>query len=157
MESQSQSNRTTVLDASELPNYDDDRGMRRRIQSNASEQIKHHVIFSHLSNPFIFACLAELFAHFLQEHQIQITDKQDGDSDDDNLVPTGGNFNVRRGPCYPPLLQRIKDRNYPDPANPTFVVEIPLSEIVSWDAVRGVIWHSAQLRMLCVTNLFFVK
>lgn len=137
MESESQRNRTTVLDASELPNYDDDRGTKiRRSTSNGSESNLHVTIFSSVILS-LHACFPELFAHFLQEHQIQITDKPGGDCDDENLVPTAGNFNVRRGPCYPPLLQRIKDRNYPDPSNPTFVVEIPLSEIVSWDAVRG--------------------
>ncbi|KAI2492195.1 Chromosome maintenance protein [Fragilaria crotonensis] len=104
-QSQSQGDRTTVLDATELPNYDEDQA---------------------------------LFAQFLQEHQIQISERTvDNLEDDDDLEPTAGNSNVRRVPCFLPLLQRIKDRNYPDPSNPTFVVEVPLSEIVSWDSVRG--------------------
>jgi DNA replication licensing factor MCM7 len=89
--------------------------------------------------PAPFLPHAELFASFLQEHQIQVTDNDNdgGDSDDDDIIPTAGTNTVRRVPCYPPLLLRIKDRNYIDEANPTFVVEIPLSEILAWDAVRG--------------------
>jgi DNA replication licensing factor MCM7 len=63
------------------------------------------------------------------------------DSDDhDNIMmePTAdGAHNVVRGPCYLPLLQRIKDKHYLDESIRTFVVEIPLSELVAWDSVKG--------------------
>ena len=55
------------------------------------------------------------------------------------LEPTAeGKQLVRRVTCYPPHLQRIKNR---EPINnthqKTYLVEVPLSELVSWDAVRG--------------------
>lgn len=52
------------------------------------------------------------------------------------LEPTSGTTNLHRAPCYPALLQRIKDRQYFDESN-TFVVEVPLSELTAWDAIRG--------------------
>jgi DNA replication licensing factor MCM7 len=79
-----------------------------------------------------------LFAQFLQEHQINIIDRNDNvDTEQVDLIPTSIGINVRRVPCYLHLLRQIKDRIYPDPSNPVFVIEVPLSEIVSWDSLRG--------------------
>jgi DNA replication licensing factor MCM7 len=79
-----------------------------------------------------------LFAQFLQEHQINTIDKNDdADSEQDDLIPTSMGTNVRRVPCYLSILRQIKDRIYSDPSNPVFLIEVPLSEIVAWDSVRG--------------------
>lgn len=43
---------------------------------------------------------------------------------------------MERVPCYPPLLQRIVNREYGEDSN-CFLVEIPLSELQEWNAVRG--------------------
>lgn len=48
-----------------------------------------------------------------------------------------GGMRIERIPCYPPLLQRIIDKDYFSDAATTFLVEIPLAELVEWDAVRG--------------------
>lgn len=78
------------------------------------------------------------FTSFLQEHTIlQTATEQDEDDDSIMLEPTSdGAHNLHRVPCYPPLLQRIKDRRYFDESK-TFIVEIPLSELSDWDAIRG--------------------
>mmetsp|Transcript_17921 Transcript_17921/g.44314 ORF Transcript_17921/g.44314 Transcript_17921/m.44314 type:complete len:934 (-) Transcript_17921:3-2804(-) len=47
------------------------------------------------------------------------------------------NLNVERVPCYPPLLQKIKNRDYDDDHQATFLLEVPLRELVQWDSVRG--------------------
>ncbi|KAK1747632.1 DNA replication licensing factor MCM7 [Skeletonema marinoi] len=86
-----------------------------------------------------------MFADFLKEHTILTTvnnsadDIDDEDDEDLMLEPTAeGKQLVRRTTCYPPHLQRIKNR---DPINnshqKTYLVEVPLSELVIWDAVRG--------------------
>eukprot|EP00984_Skeletonema_dohrnii_P014786 scaffold6280_cov79-Skeletonema_dohrnii-CCMP3373.AAC.1 len=86
-----------------------------------------------------------MFADFLKEHTILTTvnnsadDIDDVDDEDLMLEPTAeGKQLVRRTTCYPPHLQRIKNR---DPINnshqKTYLVEVPLSELVIWDAVRG--------------------
>jgi len=67
---------------------------------------------------------------------LQTATEQDEDDDDIMLEPTSGTTNIRRVPCYPPLLQRIKDRNYFQDTK-SFIVEIPLSELSEWDAIRG--------------------
>jgi DNA replication licensing factor MCM7 len=78
------------------------------------------------------------FTSFLQEHTIlKRATQADEDDDDIMLEPTSGTISLHRVPCYPPLLQRIKDRHYFDESNNTFVVEIPLSELGAWDATRG--------------------
>jgi DNA replicative helicase MCM subunit Mcm2 (Cdc46/Mcm family) len=54
------------------------------------------------------------------------------------LEPTAeGQDAVARVPCYPPVLQRIVDRDYHTEDANTFVLEIPLQELVAWDSVRG--------------------
>jgi DNA replicative helicase MCM subunit Mcm2 (Cdc46/Mcm family) len=114
----------------------------------------------------IFCCVwnltTELFQKFVQEHTLLIDadDNSDDDDDDDDdngmAIPVAaGGGNVRRVPCYPPHLQRIKDRHfYPAAATTTanndgaphrattassrtFIVEVPLSELLDWDPVRG--------------------
>ena len=90
----------------------------------------------------------ETFRKFIQEHTIITTretndDKHNNDDNDDNdnnddWIPTAASStNHRRIPCYGPLLQRIKDRHYFDNESHTFIVELPLSELVTWDSVRG--------------------
>ncbi|KAL7536153.1 LOW QUALITY PROTEIN: hypothetical protein ACHAWF_011224 [Thalassiosira exigua] len=100
-----------------------------------------------------------LFALFLREHTILTTASSSADdggglgatNDDDGdgdvlLEPTPdglGKAPVRRVPCYPPHLQRIKDRlpyrgveGLKDDGR-TFTIEVPLSELAVWDPVRG--------------------
>jgi len=79
------------------------------------------------------------FTSFLQEHTILKTaTEQDEDDDEIMLEPTaGGAHNVHRVPCYPPLLQRIKDRHFFNDESRSIIVEMPLSELVEWDAIRG--------------------
>lgn len=79
------------------------------------------------------------FTSFLQEHTILKTaTERDEDDDEIMLEPiAGGAHNVHRVPCYPPLLQRIKDRHFFNDESKSFIVEMPLSELVEWDAIRG--------------------
>ena len=49
----------------------------------------------------------------------------------------GNDVRIERIPCYPPLLQRIVDKDYFSEEATTFLIEIPLVELVEWDAVRG--------------------
>ena len=55
------------------------------------------------------------------------------------LEPTAERSGVRieRVPCYPPLLQRIVDKDYFSETATTFLIEVPLVELIEWDAVRG--------------------
>lgn len=90
-----------------------------------------------------------LFALFLREHTIltvaSADDAADSDLEDDDLLlePTAeGKTLLRRVSAYAPHLQRIKNRQpYYDieglSGKRTFLIEIPLSELVAWDAVRG--------------------
>ena len=82
-----------------------------------------------------------MFSLFIREHTILTTvsnPNQESEADDLLLEPTAeGKQLVRRVSCFPPHLQRIKNRHPYEPHQKTFLVEIPLSELVSWDAVRG--------------------
>jgi len=91
-----------------------------------------------------------LFALFLREHtiltQASADDAADSDLDEDDLLlePTAeGKTLVRRVPCFVPHLQRIKNRQpYHNveglkDGSRTYLIEVPLSELVAWDAVRG--------------------
>jgi len=91
-----------------------------------------------------------LFALFLREHtiftQASTTDVAESDVEDDDLLfePTAeGKTLLRRVPCYGPHLQRIKNRQpYYDveglaDGSRTYLIEVPLSELVVWDNVRG--------------------
>ena len=92
-----------------------------------------------------FIAAVAIFASFLNEHTILTTvndsndDIDDVDDEDLMLEPTAeGKQLVRRISCYLPHLQRIKNR---EPTNnshqKTYLVEVPLSELAVWDAVRG--------------------
>lgn len=89
----------------------------------------------------IYSLFQVVFADFIREHTIStiIPDQLDNDDDDDAMLePTAGPHSVRRIPCYPPVLQRIKDRHfYTETGSYTFVVEVPLDEVVQWDAIKG--------------------
>ena len=84
----------------------------------------------------------ELFAKFLEEHTILVpeTDTPDDVSNDDHEMlfePTvEGKLALRRVKCYGPHLQRIKNRQ-PYNNERTYLIEVPLSELVAWDAVNG--------------------
>ncbi|KAG7355083.1 minichromosome maintenance complex protein [Nitzschia inconspicua] len=67
---------------------------------------------------------------------------EDSDDDDDNermFEPTaeGDGLQVERVPCYPPLLQRIVDKDYMSDQATTFLIEVPLTELTEWDNTRG--------------------
>jgi len=90
--------------------------------------------------------LADIFASFLREHTIstivadRLGDGDDSDDDDADMLlePTAGPHSIRRVPCYPPVLQRIQDRHFfEETGRHTFCIEVPLDELVQWDAVRG--------------------
>jgi DNA replication licensing factor MCM7 len=49
--------------------------------------------------------------------------------------PLDGNLMVERVPCYYPLLQRIVNREYGE--SNCFLVEVPLSELLEWNQIRG--------------------
>jgi DNA replicative helicase MCM subunit Mcm2 (Cdc46/Mcm family) len=49
----------------------------------------------------------------------------------------GNGPRIERVPCFPPLLQKIVDKDYLTDSATTFLIEIPLCELVEWDAVRG--------------------
>ena len=53
------------------------------------------------------------------------------------LEPVSGDLDVQRVPCYPPLLQRIVNRDFMTETQSVFDVVIPLSELVEWNDVRG--------------------
>ena len=77
------------------------------------------------------------FALFLREHTI-LTSDASAEDEDTFLEPTAeGKQLLRRTTCYPPHLQRIKNRHLYTGSTGTFIVEVPLSELVVWDAVRG--------------------
>ena len=115
-----------------------------------SDSLSFIVVDAHVN---VFDAVAvmtpETFRKFIQEHTIltkretinENQDNDDNESDSDNVnnwIPTAaGTANLRRIPCYGPLLQRIKDRHYFDNESHTFIVELPLSELVAWDSIRG--------------------
>ena len=98
--------------------------------------------------------LSDTFSSFLTEHRIlrvvQDNDNDNAVNDDHRIFEPVANSDllVERVPCYHPLLQRIVDRDYravdannanANAANGTgaFLMEIPLSELVEWNATRG--------------------
>ena len=92
--------------------------------------------------------LVAIFTSFILEHTIRRivrrANNEDDDDDDDTRMfePTAddaddSNMRIERVPCYPPLLQRIVDKEYLNDSATTFLIEIPLVEVVEWDAVRG--------------------
>jgi DNA replication licensing factor MCM7 len=89
---------------------------------------------------------SETFTKFVQEHTITVHSQpshNDDDSDDDDamLLPTADEtLSARRVPAYPPHLQRIRQRAYYDDKDSrakTFIVEVPLQELVAWDELKG--------------------
>eukprot|EP00533_Pseudo-nitzschia_delicatissima_P003406 CAMPEP_0116083570 /NCGR_PEP_ID=MMETSP0327-20121206/3346_1 /TAXON_ID=44447 /ORGANISM="Pseudo-nitzschia delicatissima, Strain B596" /LENGTH=876 /DNA_ID=CAMNT_0003574471 /DNA_START=56 /DNA_END=2686 /DNA_ORIENTATION=- len=82
-----------------------------------------------------------IFTSFLLEHTIRrvVRNNDEDDEEDETRVfePTSGNVRIERVPCYPPLLQRIVDKDYFSETATTFLIELPLTELVEWDAVRG--------------------
>ena len=84
------------------------------------------------------------FTSFLLEHTIlqhtrnNLGDDSDEEDNDTLLQPIpDGDGDIARVPCYPPILQRIVDRDFIDEDAHTFVLEVPLQELVAWDSVRG--------------------
>lgn len=76
----------------------------------------------------------------MNEHtilRVRQQEEEEEDSVDENrmLVP-GDGPDTERVPCYPPLLQRITDRDYSDESN-VFLIEIPLRELEEWNQIRG--------------------
>lgn len=67
------------------------------------------------------------------------SDNDDDDDDERMLEPTaeGDDLQVERVPCYPPLLQRIVDKDYMSDQATTFLIEIPLTELVEWNDNKG--------------------
>ncbi len=86
----------------------------------------------------LFVSLA-IFTSFLLEHTIRRVVRNNQDSDQALLEPTadGSEITVERVPCYPPLLQRIVNKDYFSEVATTFLIEVPLVELVEWDSVRG--------------------
>eukprot|EP00557_Chaetoceros_sp_GSL56_P012264 CAMPEP_0176484524 /NCGR_PEP_ID=MMETSP0200_2-20121128/4503_1 /TAXON_ID=947934 /ORGANISM="Chaetoceros sp., Strain GSL56" /LENGTH=865 /DNA_ID=CAMNT_0017881009 /DNA_START=61 /DNA_END=2658 /DNA_ORIENTATION=+ len=77
----------------------------------------------------------ELFEKFVKEHEILTTTPE---AQDEALLEPGTVENVYRINCYKSLLQRIKNRQFYNELNiKTFMIEVPLDEIVAWDNVRG--------------------
>lgn len=82
----------------------------------------------------------------MQQHTIRVVQDQVGgsnvdDDDDDDMMleePSGGPHRVRTLPCYRSHLQRIRDRHFYEETGPhTFVVEVPLDELVAWNSAQG--------------------
>ena len=86
-----------------------------------------------------------IFTRFLKEHTILKTVRDndtDNDTDDDEdrlleVTDDSTNLNVVRTPCYLPLLQKIVDKDYDSDNATTFLVELPLSELVDWNTTQG--------------------
>eukprot|EP00934_Nitzschia_sp_Nitz4_P001170 Nitzschia sp. Nitz4//scaffold29_size155292//46738//49469//NITZ4_002648-RA/size155292-augustus-gene-0.224-mRNA-1//-1//CDS//3329546418//1170//frame0 len=87
---------------------------------------------------------SETFSSFLSEHRIlQVVSEADALDEHRLLEPVpNSELMVERVPCYHSLFQRIVDRDYGEDSSSTFLVEVPLSEIVEWNSTRGA--HLAQ-------------
>lgn len=122
-----------------------------------AELSQHHPMDTSAANLPDYKVDEEIFATFLREHTIfraaSGSDVIDNDDDDLLLEPTAeGKTLLRRVPCYPPHIRRIKDRlpyNTIDELvnKRTFLVEVPLSELIVWDGVKG-----SQLAQSVMTN-----
>eukprot|EP00548_Thalassiothrix_antarctica_P012990 CAMPEP_0194173354 /NCGR_PEP_ID=MMETSP0154-20130528/7698_1 /TAXON_ID=1049557 /ORGANISM="Thalassiothrix antarctica, Strain L6-D1" /LENGTH=863 /DNA_ID=CAMNT_0038886385 /DNA_START=37 /DNA_END=2624 /DNA_ORIENTATION=+ len=109
------------------------------VQSQSQQEIGNSSILSQSDFPN-YEEDGKIFAQFLQEHQIEVfANQRTSENDKNDPIPNEDeNAIICRVPCYPPLLQRIRDRDYLDPSNPTdFLIEIPLSELISWNPAEG--------------------
>ena len=88
----------------------------------------------------MLVCYTETFAEFIREHAITVhgDNNVDSDDEDDDFIPTlDGGTRIRRVPAFLPHLRRIRNREYYDSKSRTFIVEIPLQELVAWDSIKG--------------------
>ena len=106
---------------------------------------------THTHTHFIHSLSVDIFAKFLQEHTILVVqnqevgggnanDESDDDEDDDMMLeePSSGPHRIKTVSCYRTHLQRIRDRHFYQETGPhTFVVEVPLDELVAWNNVQG--------------------
>ena len=109
------------------------------------------IVHTHNSHAFsLVQLLSEVFSAFIREHTIKtIVDEADQEDNEDWLFePSDTHNNIRSIPCYTPLLQRIKDRNYYDysliqkkaikgSSSHVFVIEVPIDELERWDIIRS--------------------
>jgi len=90
----------------------------------------------------------ETFQKFVHQHTILKTvnsnNNNDNNNDDVLLEPSSSSLllssssgQLRRVLCYPPHLQRIKNRHYYENSHGTFVIEVPLDELRDWNAMEG--------------------
>jgi DNA replicative helicase MCM subunit Mcm2 (Cdc46/Mcm family) len=101
----------------------------------------HDTSYTHVLTPcftsFLPLLLLATFTSFLTEHTILQAASSSIHDDDENVMlePTanGEGQSVVRVQCYPPVLQRIVNRDFVT----VLVLEIPLQELVDWDSVRG--------------------
>jgi DNA replication licensing factor MCM7 len=64
---------------------------------------------------------------------VDTANHEDDDEDEDMMVPTLEEDEIRRVPCFLPHLQRIHDRHfYDETGNHAFVIEVPLDELDAW-------------------------
>lgn len=142
------------------PSYDRDEGMSGKNAFCIGDKMRLYLLLYPCTlYAFVFYVTpTELFAKFLQEHTMLVSaNNSDSDEEDDlddpaMMIPTALGANpMRRVPCYPPHLQRIRDRLYyttntsATAANRTsssessnvFILEVPLSELVEWNAIQG--------------------
>ncbi len=133
-----------IVSGNQYPDYDSDTGKKQRIWNSVSRNRNRNRM--EFSNFQYFYLLAAIFTSFLLEHTIRrvVRNSNSNSNTDDNdqelmLEPTadGSEIRIERVPCYPPLLQRIVDKDYFSEAATTFLIEVPLVELMEWDSVRG--------------------
>lgn len=141
--SQGDNNAATVdLERTPRPDYKQDAGKCYPIKHNSTLLLRMRK--NNLTNAeLIFLYLTETFAKFIREHTIRVHqhasgDDNDSDDDDDEMyIPTAdGEPILRSTPAYLPHLRRIRERHYYDSSR-TFIVEVPLQELVEWDPLKG--------------------
>ncbi len=80
--------------------------------------------------------ITDTFSSFLSEHRILQVVSPDTMDETRMLEPVAdSDLLVERVPCYYPLLQQIVNREYNGAS--VFLIEIPLSELIQWNANRG--------------------
>eukprot|EP00977_Amphora_coffeiformis_P012751 scaffold3226_cov160-Amphora_coffeaeformis.AAC.12 len=84
---------------------------------------------------------AETFAKFIEGHTITVHDSggsnADDDDEDDFIPMADGGPRIRRVPAYEQHLRRIRQREYYESTGRTFIVEVPLQELIAWDPLKG--------------------